>query len=528
MNTVSIIDALIKLDGLREIPSDPNAKQNRIPEGSELDTLQKLVQHNLRLIKKLDSELEQRKNDRAAIQKRYKEQLQVLEGIQSELSALDSFMEMLEKQKGLMETELNRIKVPMHPIRTCPTDIFRIIFEWTVQMPSESNWFVTATRLSQVCQRWRNIALDTSYLWRYIEVSLLRDPEEVNVFWDRTVGRAKAAPMSIHIYDITDGDAQWDVMGQCHLDRFSCIENLEVVITKREAVARFASPQFDAPTGRLDKLSVRYAGYDLNEPLNLSPLMGRLPSTTWLELFGLPNLTLGPDFVAPSVIKLTVEGIKISSVNLLVETFPNAEEVDFDEVSFGPDADGNTTTWPKLQTLTISTCYKFPWRSLQAPRITSLSWLEYGSEADITAFITSHQSLRHMDASYHESYTKAMLAASPQLLTLTIDHCDEICDRSLPALEKLTNLAIYHVPEDPIPLDRFERIVRSRFLPTANVDGTQDRCPSLTVLVQLPAESSEIQWQRSELLSFANQSISTIDHWDHDYHAYCFDWNTMY
>lgn len=210
-----------------------------------------------------------------------------------------------------------------------------------------------------------------------------------------------------------------------------------------------------------------------------------------------------------------------------MEAFPNAEEVGFDQVTFEPDA-GDTTTWPKLQTLTVSNCDNFPWRSLQALRITNLSWLGGGSEADITDFITSHQSIRHIDAPYHEGYTKAMLAVSPQLLTLAIDHCDEICDRSLRSLETLTDLAIYHISADPMPLDRFERIVRSHFLPPTDANETQDRYPSLTVLVELPAESSQIEWRSSELLSLANQSISTIRRWNHDYHAYCFDWNTMY
>lgn len=99
---IGIIVILINLDGSREIPSDPNVNKNRIPEATDLNTLRNLVQCNLRLIKRLDIELEQRQKDRAAIQKRYEEQLQVLEGIQSELLVMNSFMEMLEKQKEVM------------------------------------------------------------------------------------------------------------------------------------------------------------------------------------------------------------------------------------------------------------------------------------------------------------------------------------------------------------------------------------------------------------------------------------------
>lgn len=389
-----------------------------MPETTELNTLRNLAQHNLRLIKDLDSELEQRRNDRTAIQERYEEQLEVLESIQSELSAMNSFMGMLEKQKGAIEAELDKITGLIHPIRRCPSDILRCIFECVVEVP-ETSCFMAATRLSQVCQTWRNIVLDSPVLWRGINVSLLRERMEVKVLWDRTVDRVKAAPMSIYIGDVTDEDAQWRVMDECRLDAFPHIETLEFKLTNRETVPCFASPQFHSPTGRLDKLIVQYASEDLEEPLDLSPLMGQFPSVMSLTMSELPPLTFGADFSAPSVTKLTIERTKVSSVDLLIQAFPNAEEVNLRLVQFGPHTSG-TISWPTVQALTTWDCGNVPWRNLHVPSIIRLSWFNY-SAADLTAFVDSHQSLRHLDASsYDENGPNAMLPAAPQLFTLMI------------------------------------------------------------------------------------------------------------
>ena len=74
----------------------------------------------------------------------------------------------------MAEQEDDRLAGLLHPIRQCPEDILKLIFE-CVANDEEDQPFVVATTLSHVCRRWRAIALSISGLWSRIDMSMKPD-----------------------------------------------------------------------------------------------------------------------------------------------------------------------------------------------------------------------------------------------------------------------------------------------------------------------------------------------------------------
>lgn len=92
-------------------------------------------------------------------------------------------------------------------------------------------------------------------------------------------------------------------------------------------------------------------------------------------------------------------------------------------------------------------------------------------------------------------------------------------------MENLTNFTIYQTLTDRLTLDQFERIVRSRFIPTSGQRESKNKYPSLTILVHPDIKPEDMEWQASELLISTIRSVSTVNRWDHNWLSYCFSWS---
>ena len=153
---------------------DPNRNQNRIPSQTELATLRSIRLHKCQLADTTKQQLEQAKEVHARIQTRHDSLLRELEAAQSELNISHNYLVTLEQQLKTLQEEDHNLAGLLHPIRQCPEDIIRLIFECAAY-GEESPLFAVATALSHVCRRWRAIALSISGLWSRIDMSMKPD-----------------------------------------------------------------------------------------------------------------------------------------------------------------------------------------------------------------------------------------------------------------------------------------------------------------------------------------------------------------
>jgi hypothetical protein len=164
---------------------------------------------------------------------------------------------------------------------------------------------------------------------------------------------------------------------------------------------------------------------------------------------------------------------------------------------------------PKLQSLKLYICGCIPWGDLKAPRITDL-FCDGTVKEGFVAFISSHRSIKRLRMDYSKDHTATIISSLPQLVNLTINPFEELCDTTQIQLSNLENLTLYHYKKDSIPLKLFERIVQSRFLPaqaSTNQKEAAKPIPSLTVLVRTYEEIMDIQWINSPLLSLASREV---------------------
>ncbi|KIM22314.1 hypothetical protein M408DRAFT_28783, partial [Serendipita vermifera MAFF 305830] len=152
---------------------DPNAQKNRVPSSTEMATLKQMADFNARVTSMFDQELEQLRNTYETVHKRYLKQILEIEATQSELYRIQSLITASEAQRALRQSEQRELQALMHPIRRCPEDILREIFEWvTCEAGNSRHILEDSVHLSSVCQKWREVAISTPFLWVNVSFDL--------------------------------------------------------------------------------------------------------------------------------------------------------------------------------------------------------------------------------------------------------------------------------------------------------------------------------------------------------------------
>jgi hypothetical protein len=180
---------------------DPNEGRNRAPTPPELSTLRNLRSEYLKDMARLEERLVMSQAEHARIQAQYDYHARELDSIKSELNAAYRAITLIQTQHRLIKEENERLRVLIHPIRRCPEEILSSIFLLAIGDDPE-RWLQNATKISRVCQRWRNIALDTSQLWSIVSISLKSDINKAKTFVERTLARIRTLPVQVTIRDI--------------------------------------------------------------------------------------------------------------------------------------------------------------------------------------------------------------------------------------------------------------------------------------------------------------------------------------
>lgn len=98
------------------------------------------------------------------------------------ITQLETTIHQLTVQKDALHTCIREHKALLSPARRIPTEILAHIFNECIDQNNDIQEGKSPLLLSQVCRRWRSIALNTASLWSMINPS--HDPSWQNLLWN--------------------------------------------------------------------------------------------------------------------------------------------------------------------------------------------------------------------------------------------------------------------------------------------------------------------------------------------------------
>lgn len=459
-----------------------------------------------------------------APRKRYEEHFRAMEAAFSEIYASERFESMLNSQISLVQHDLNRLYGLIHPIRRCPSDILRYIFEWVVEMDKLA-WQTTAARLSHVCRRWRSIALESPYLWKRIQIGACCKPDQVRALWTHATERMKNTAAQVTIVNIIGNASESKVFEQCRFDLLPHLKRLELQLESVNAAACFVNAKLSIPTGPIDRLRIIRSYNDSKIPqfpVDVTSIVALFPTARALTMFNFSPASFNVNTVAPNIVELEVGDISNLSLRSLLQAFPSVETVQFASVKF-VEEDSGDIPWPGLQSLAVSECINMPFNSLKTPNIRKFLSTDVPGEP-IVNFISSHSSLKHVELGYSKTFMSSALQGTHNLVSFTTDVDMTLGDPPHPKLGSLEILGLYQLKRNDISLDLFEKIARNYCIPNNVDEGDTQRHVALQIIVPNTVLVEELEWRASELLSSAIEQCSNSFRWNAEFTIYNLRW----
>lgn len=192
---------------------NPYADSYRVPQDTEIATLRAIIENEQQIVERLASDIfrasasvESAKNDVEDLERR-------LAAAQSALSFATASRNNIVRDQEKYITRIGQMQGVLHPLRRTPIELLGYIFTLAVQ-ESVIEWEVKASRceyprhggqdptllawkLSQVCRRWRNAALDNPRMWRYLRLDLRKASHQISHRLNTLVRRSGAVPLDV-------------------------------------------------------------------------------------------------------------------------------------------------------------------------------------------------------------------------------------------------------------------------------------------------------------------------------------------
>jgi hypothetical protein len=457
--------------------------------------------HKEQLSENMITQLKQAKETCEGIQKRYEEQLSILESVQSELHMAQRLVEVLESHIATFEEEMGELKGILHPIRRCPPELLKCIFEFTLppidfdaeNPPSSRMW--QANQVAQVCRYWRDIALETPSLWDDIQVDFRLPPELVEGIWERAVKRVKGAPATVRFDNIGGNEAirglarEEQMMRRCNLREIPNLDVLRLTINYNIDTVEALSLITSFPTCKMSSMEI--IGYGLTASTShpdwdWATFLHRFPRARFIEL------TLYDENLAftTSTPFLALEELKLSGgcrTNLfeLLKYCPNLQRLSLEFCEETGSPGSQTLIMPNLTHLELSYS-DLVWDSIQLPSLSTFLYIDDNPFAElrerVVGFIAAHPSLINLSISAPRFDLVELSGVAPQVAHLTLD-VETFSIQALfewqevgsgPTFPNLTTLEIKSYDDDAnytCSLADFENLVRTRCLPPTHVES---------------------------------------------------------
>jgi hypothetical protein len=476
------------------------------------------------------SQLKQAKETCQSIQKRYEEQLSILESVQSEHHMAQRFVEVLESHIASFEEEMGELKGILHPIRRCPPELLKCIFEFTLppinldakKPPISRMW--QANQVAQVCRHWRDVALETPSLWDDIQIDFSLPPDLVEGIWERAVKRVKGAPATVRFDNIGGNEAirglarEEQMMQRCNLREIPNLDVLRLTMNHNIDTVEALSLITSFPTCKMSSMEIighAAAACTSHLDWDWATFLHRFPQARFI------GLTLYDDNVAftTSTPFIALEELKLSGAsrtNLfeLLKYCPNLQRLSLDCCEATGNPGSKTLIMPNLTHLESSYSWLL-WDSIQLPSLSTFFYVDDNPSADlrerVVGFIIAHPSLIKLSISAHHFDLVELSSVAPQVAHLTLD-VETFSIRALfewqevgsgPTFPNLRTLEIKSYDGHAsytCSLADFEKLVRKRCLPPTHIESDLE---ANLVPVEILVISAPGGWKDSKYLADA-------------------------
>lgn len=506
---------------------DPNAQKNRILADDELLDLRVMKETHIRLANTINEEVERARHAHEALVQKYQEQIRTLEATQSQLHASKRSLDILVAQQPAQLAEAERLSGLIHPIRRLPSDILQYLFESAYSAKDKEDRFFAALTLSQVCQRWRAIALNTPRLWCYIDY-VFQDGIDPESFWGWVIPRVKAVPADIVLHELNpDKGATVDA---CGLSRIRTIQSLTLRTYISEDFSCILPAPISLPMANDGSISIHYDTVAPHPTLDMGNILSTLPPISKLTLDAGCELRITPTISLQNLTFLRLEYLEEVDISTILLLCTSLLHLRLESILETPTAATAPATSHSLQTLQFRSVEDDQWwpLALSCPDLTALHHGDDNFE-ECLPFLESHPSIVTLDTSANDSWVTRAIAIAPQIQYLTLEASElhllcewQASEQSRLAFPSLKQLQVSIIGE-PLSIVDFERIVRTRCLPTTH--SASLALPGCTPLgsFSVTAIKKTEEWRSSELSIEATHSFY-IDQYREGYQMETLSW----
>jgi F-box-like len=437
---------------------------------------------------------------------RYRAHQLVLESLLSEIHTSKQFIDMLSKQKQAIDDEMSELRGLVHPIRQCPPEVLCHIFTMALTpiIPGDGidehrRQLQQTCRVMSVCRYWRDVAVGCPVLWSAVPVPLNRKSSDIQLFWNRAVGRVKNAPASICITHVGTDPQEGNNFNRhhqlcqvkldvCDLRQFPVISKLRIQTLSSAEAAYALSLMTRFPVGKIDRLEFEGLGDTAMQPprwWSFATFLKKFPPFTSLAVEDVSIPTQPDASQFHSVTRLRIGGDSEVSLAEFLLSFSNLEYLEVGRLC-GLEGHGMTSEYEmtQLRYLSVEENWSFPWDApIKAPNLTSLRLIlkETDISSDCESFLASCSALTSAELTTGGHSLTSLSSATSWLLHLTLDVHEEMLglfvnseeSEEIPPFPKLKTLTLVYPTTNRynnVPAFwYFDDIVRDRCLPRSNI-----------------------------------------------------------
>lgn len=404
---------------------NPNVKNNRVPTAAERLVLERLVATQRYISTFIDEQRKLLVESLSSLHSLEQTQRLELEGTQSAVIQTESVLAILGEHASICTKRVKELDALLNPIRTCPDDILRLIFEQTVQ--GSKSRLAQAKHLSHVCSLWRAIALTTPRIWSDIRINFSGQHNNsfarpIPQYWEPILKRAKNVPMALDIYlpiQMYSYLWSWD---KTLLQKITSLERLTLRIQGDGHFGQIDTPDLQPPLVAIPELTIVAETITLspNQRWDATSWMSHWPSVTSLTLSGLHSLNCTKPNEFPLLKHLKLQNIATIQLPILLIRFPNIRTLFMDAVTLSKSPSTTSTIAHKLERITAIKMVGPHWSDgIRCPQIQFISDDSNPSHPHLSDFISLHPTMTQLKIS---QVPLTLDTIAPQLEVLVAAH----------------------------------------------------------------------------------------------------------
>ncbi|KAG8774607.1 hypothetical protein FRC16_005051, partial [Serendipita sp. 398] len=372
-----------------------------------------------------------------------------------------------------------------------------------------------ALGLSQVCRKWREVAMATPRLWYAIALSAQEQESMITSLMNTVLPRVRSVPAKILLFDIDsdcESDIAWEALKSCQLHQIVSIAELEIIGEDSLSLARLFWPRGEKLPIPCKRLSLAAKKEDPTSGIcDMTEIVACLPGCEQLQAEDVHRITISHHECINPIKSLTV--VNCSQLMWPMKGLSNLEMLYLESIETCgavPLVGTDDFELPSLRSLSVYLVTQFPWDRLTCPQLTTCkTYGDYGKT--LPKFLLRHRTITSLEAKISTKQDLCALATTADQIESFYFSGDtallvkwEEPDLQSPPFSKLSSLYICHEKADDekaqLSLEVFDELVKSRILEVPPFLRPLDHF----AVAQLSKECRHEEWKNSPF--FLNSS----------------------